>query len=69
MNAEEARVKILHLAAEVAETEDNNVPVLLKQLQELLTNYPAGTELGVKIRQDIWNYDVLHVCSLDKQKT
>lgn len=64
MNAEEARVKILHLAAEVAETEDNNVPVLLKQLQELLTNYPAGTELGVKIRQDIWNYDVLHVCSL-----
>ena len=33
MSVEEARVKILHLAAEVAETEDYNVPVRLKQLQ------------------------------------
>ena len=28
---EDARIKILHLAAEVAETDDNNVPVLLKE--------------------------------------
>ena len=33
MNVEEARVKILHLAAEVAETDDSNIPVLLKKLQ------------------------------------
>lgn len=33
MSVEEARVKILNLAAEVAETEDYNVPIRLKQLQ------------------------------------
>lgn len=32
---DEARVKILHLAAEVAETEDSNVPIRLKQLQSI----------------------------------
>jgi hypothetical protein len=33
MSVEEAREKILNLAAEVAETEDYNVPTQLKQLQ------------------------------------
>ena len=66
MSVEKAREKILNLAAEVAETEDYNVPTQLKQLQEILSDYPSGTELGKKLRQDIWNYDVLHVCSLGK---
>ena len=33
MSVEDARAKILNLAAEVAETEDYNVPIRLKQLQ------------------------------------
>ena len=33
MSVKEARGKILNLAAEVAETEDYNVPIRLKQLQ------------------------------------
>ena len=32
-DTQEVRQKILHLAAEVAETDDNNVPVLLLQLR------------------------------------
>ena len=39
MDVEQARVKILHLAAEVAETDDNNVPILLKQLQGISPTY------------------------------
>ena len=40
MQEKEARTKILHLAAEIAETDDNNVPVLLKQyLQGIISAY------------------------------
>jgi len=34
---EQARQRALHLAAEVAETDDSNVPVLLLQLKGTLT--------------------------------
>lgn len=33
MSVEQAREKILNLAAEVAETEDSNVPIQLGELQ------------------------------------
>ena len=43
MSVEEARVKILNLAAEVAETEDYNVPIQLQQLQGIFTELATNS--------------------------
>ncbi|XP_078378512.1 IQ calmodulin-binding motif-containing protein 1-like [Oculina patagonica] len=61
---EEARQRALHLAAEVAETDDSNVTVLLLQLKDILDLGPPRSSLGTIIRNDLWTYDVIHVCNL-----
>lgn len=61
---EQLRQRALHLAAEVAETNDDNVPVLLLQLKEILDLGPPSSSLGRIIRNDLWQYDVIHVCNL-----
>ncbi|KAJ7369736.1 IQ calmodulin-binding motif-containing protein [Desmophyllum pertusum] len=61
---EQARERALHLAAEVAETDDRNVPVLLLQLKDILDLGPPRSSLGTIIRIDLWTYDVIHVCNL-----
>lgn len=61
---EQARQRALHLAAEVAETDDSNVPVLLLQLKDILDLGPPRSSLGTIIRIDLWTYDVIHVCNL-----
>ena len=38
-HTEQVRQRALHLAAEVAETDDSNVPVLLLQLKGILSLY------------------------------
>lgn len=58
------RERALHLAAEVAETDDFNVPVLLLQLREILDLAPPRSSLGEVLRKDLWTYDVIHVCNL-----
>lgn len=61
---EQLRQRALHLAAEVAETGDSNVPVLLLQLKEILDLSPPSGSIGTIIRNDLWTYDVIHVCNL-----
>lgn len=61
---EQIRQRALHLAAEVAETDDSNVPVLLLQLKDILDLGPPRSNLGTIIRIDLWTYDVIHVCNL-----
>ena len=94
MSFEGTQLKILNLAAAIAETEDYNVAVTLQKLQgtqlkatglrhnllvhlqrsrvehsvttfliEIVKDCPPGSEIGIKVRQHIWNYDILHVCS------
>ncbi|EDO49031.1 predicted protein, partial [Nematostella vectensis] len=60
----EVRQRALHLAAEVAETEDSNVPVLLLGLRDILECSPVKSELGTIIRIDLWTYDLIHVTNL-----
>ncbi|KXJ18595.1 hypothetical protein AC249_AIPGENE8964 [Exaiptasia diaphana] len=62
------REKALHLAAEVAETDDNNVPVLLLGLKDILESCPENSEIGNIIRKDLWSYDIVHVSNLGKPK-
>lgn len=56
--------RALHLAAEVAETDDSNVPVLLLQLKDILDLAPPRSSLGEVLRNHLWNYDVIQVCNL-----
>lgn len=64
MDVDEVRQRALHLAAEVAETDDSNVPVLLLQLKDILDLGPPRSSLGTIIRIDLWTYDAIHVCNL-----
>ncbi|PFX32443.1 IQ calmodulin-binding motif-containing protein 1 [Stylophora pistillata] len=61
---QQTRERALHLAAEVAETDDSNVPVLLLQLKDILDLAPPRSSLGELLRKDLWTYDVIHVCNL-----
>lgn len=45
---EQARQRALHLAAEVAETDDSNVPVLLLQLKGTLTFFTRRIQTGIQ---------------------
>ncbi|XP_046846849.1 LOW QUALITY PROTEIN: IQ calmodulin-binding motif-containing protein 1-like [Xenia sp. Carnegie-2017] len=63
MSFEGTQLKILNLAAAIAETEDYNVAFTLQKLQEIVKDCPPGSKIGIKVRQHIWNYDILHVCS------
>lgn len=49
---EQARQRALHLAAEVAETDDSNVPVLLLQLKGTLTFYSSYLNWDSRIAED-----------------
>ncbi|XP_041118821.1 IQ calmodulin-binding motif-containing protein 1-like [Polyodon spathula] len=56
--------RILSLAAEVAESAEQNVPVLLLQLKEILQGVSArGKELK-KLKQDLYDYDLIQYCVL-----
>ncbi|XP_078680207.1 IQ calmodulin-binding motif-containing protein 1-like [Branchiostoma floridae x Branchiostoma belcheri] len=56
--------RILKLAAEVADSPDKKVPVLLLELRDILDMAPAGSPNARKIRLDIWTYDLLQVLVL-----
>ena len=53
---EQARQRALHLAAEVAETDDSNVPVLLLQLKGALMNNM------LQLQFDVWHLTSL-ICT------
>ncbi|XP_037692480.1 IQ calmodulin-binding motif-containing protein 1 isoform X1 [Choloepus didactylus] len=56
--------RILSLAAEVAKSPEQNVPVILLQLKEILNNIPLGSSELKKIKQDIYCYDLIQYCLL-----
>ncbi|XP_069328792.1 IQ calmodulin-binding motif-containing protein 1 [Eulemur rufifrons] len=56
--------RILALAAEVAKSPDQNVPVILLKLKEIINNTPIGSSELKKIKQDIYCYDLIQYCLL-----
>lgn len=55
--------RILSLAAEVAKSPEQNVPVILLKLKEII-NTPLGSSELKKIKQDIYCYDLIQYCLL-----
>uniref|UniRef100_A0A8C5KLC2 IQ calmodulin-binding motif-containing protein 1 n=2 Tax=Jaculus jaculus TaxID=51337 RepID=A0A8C5KLC2_JACJA len=56
--------RILSLAAEVAKSSEQNVPVILLKLKDIINNTPAGSSELKKIKQDIYCYDLIQYCLL-----
>ncbi|XP_027791784.1 IQ calmodulin-binding motif-containing protein 1 [Marmota flaviventris] len=56
--------RILSLAAEVAKSPEQNVPVILLKLKEIINNTPVGSSELKKIKQDIYCYDLIQYCLL-----
>ncbi|XP_040858854.1 IQ calmodulin-binding motif-containing protein 1 isoform X4 [Ochotona curzoniae] len=56
--------RILLLAAEVAKSPEQNVPVILLKLKEIISNTPLGSSELKKIKQDIYCYDLIQYCLL-----
>ncbi|XP_012495612.1 PREDICTED: IQ calmodulin-binding motif-containing protein 1 isoform X1 [Propithecus coquereli] len=56
--------RILALAAEVAKSPEQNVPVILLKLKEIINNTPLGSSELKKIKQDIYCYDLIQYCLL-----
>ncbi|NXA46751.1 IQCB1 protein, partial [Nothocercus julius] len=56
--------RVLLLAAQVAESRDEDVPVLLLKLKEILNSASLGCKESKKIRQEIHYYDLTQYCML-----
>ncbi|KAM9035086.1 IQ calmodulin-binding motif-containing protein 1 [Sarcophilus harrisii] len=60
--------RILSLAIEVTESPEQNVPVILLKLKEILNSVPLGSSELKKIKQDIYCYDLIRYCLLVLRK-
>ncbi|ERE75291.1 IQ calmodulin-binding motif-containing protein 1 [Cricetulus griseus] len=56
--------RILSLAAEVAKSPEQNVPVILLKLKEIINSTPLGSSELKKVKQDIYCYDLIQYCLL-----
>lgn len=55
---------ILHVAGEVADADDSDIPHLLLKLSLLLKKYPEGSSDHHQVRGLIWKYDLLSWCAV-----
>ncbi|NXG45619.1 IQCB1 protein, partial [Psilopogon haemacephalus] len=56
--------RVLALAAEVTESREQDVPLLLLKLKGILNDSSLGCEESKKIKQDIYDYDLTQYCML-----
>ncbi|XP_063425034.1 IQ calmodulin-binding motif-containing protein 1-like [Mytilus trossulus] len=56
--------RVINLASEVAETRDRRIPILLLRLKEILSTAVAGSKDGMRIRKEIWEYNLLQALVL-----
>ncbi|XP_060118446.1 IQ calmodulin-binding motif-containing protein 1 [Heteronotia binoei] len=64
MKPEQVDLRILSLAAQVTESPDLDVPVLLLKIKEILTSAPPGSKESQKIKEDLYYYDLIQYCVL-----
>ncbi|XP_061465109.1 IQ calmodulin-binding motif-containing protein 1 isoform X2 [Rhineura floridana] len=55
---------ILSLASQVTESPEQDVPVLLLKLKDVLNSAPPGSKELQKIKQDLYYYDLVQYCLL-----
>uniref|UniRef100_A0A5F8GJ71 IQ motif containing B1 n=1 Tax=Monodelphis domestica TaxID=13616 RepID=A0A5F8GJ71_MONDO len=60
--------RILSIAAEVTESPEQNVPVILLKLKEIINSAPLGSSELKKIKQDIYCYNLIQYCLLVLRK-
>ncbi|XP_053900622.1 IQ calmodulin-binding motif-containing protein 1 isoform X1 [Malaclemys terrapin pileata] len=56
--------RILALAAQVTESSDRDVPVLLLKLKEILNSTSLGSKESQKVKQDLYYYNFVQYCML-----
>ncbi|XP_029461066.1 IQ calmodulin-binding motif-containing protein 1 [Rhinatrema bivittatum] len=56
--------RILSLASEVTEISNQNVPVLLLELKEILKSAPSVSKESTKLKEDLYHYDLIQYCVL-----
>ncbi|KFQ27656.1 IQ calmodulin-binding motif-containing protein 1, partial [Merops nubicus] len=56
--------RVLALAAQVTESREQDIPLLLLKLKGILSNTSLGCEESKKIKQDIYDYDLTQYCML-----
>ncbi|XP_030065621.1 IQ calmodulin-binding motif-containing protein 1 isoform X2 [Microcaecilia unicolor] len=56
--------RILSLASEVTEVSNQNVPVLLLKLKEILKSAPSLSKESKKLKEDLYHYDLIQYCIL-----
>uniref|UniRef100_A0A8C0B4A0 IQ motif containing B1 n=1 Tax=Buteo japonicus TaxID=224669 RepID=A0A8C0B4A0_9AVES len=56
--------RVLALAAQVAESPEQDIPLLLLKLKGILNSASLGCEESKKIKQDIYDYDLTQYCML-----
>ncbi|NXJ77621.1 IQCB1 protein, partial [Trogon melanurus] len=56
--------RVLALAAQVTESREQDIPLLLLKLKGILNSASLGYEESKKIKQDIYNYDLTQYCLL-----
>ncbi|KAM6070322.1 IQ calmodulin-binding motif-containing protein 1 isoform 1-T5 [Chlamydotis macqueenii] len=56
--------RVRALAAQVIESRDQDIPLLLLKLKGILNNASSGCEESKKIKQDIYNYELTQYCLL-----
>ncbi|XP_053259586.1 IQ calmodulin-binding motif-containing protein 1 isoform X1 [Podarcis raffonei] len=56
--------RILSLASQATESPDQDVPVLLLKLKDILNSAPPGSKELKKIKQDLYYYDLVQYCTL-----
>ncbi|NXY67320.1 IQCB1 protein, partial [Glareola pratincola] len=56
--------RVLALAAQVTESREQDIPLLLLKLKGILNSASLGHEESKKIKQDIYNYDLTQYCML-----
>ncbi|NWS62673.1 IQCB1 protein, partial [Chunga burmeisteri] len=54
--------RVLALAAQVTESREQDIPLLLLKLKGILNNASLGCEESKKIKQDIYDYDLTQYC-------
>ncbi|NWW99299.1 IQCB1 protein, partial [Caloenas nicobarica] len=56
--------RVLALAAQVTESKEQDIPLLLLKLKGILNSASLGSEESKKIKQDIYDYDLTQYCML-----